>query len=112
MGDWQDELDDETIARFWEKIYVDPRTNCYVWTGAVDKYGYGAFKVAGGARKAHRVCYSIVRGRLPDSLTLDHLCREHRCVNPAHMEAVTLEENGRRGRQDQYLDGLELKKRK
>lgn len=112
MSDWQDQLDEETVARFWEKIYVDPTTDCYVWTGALDKYGYGAVKIAGGARKAHRVCYVIVHGRLADDMTLDHLCREHRCVNPSHMELVTLQENGRRGRLDQFLDGLEEKPKK
>ncbi len=112
MGDWQDELDDVYAERFWAKVRVEPGTDCYIWTGALDKYGYGAFKVADGARKAHRVAWALVHGRVPDHLTLDHVCRDHACVNPAHMELVTLEENGLRGRIDQHFDGLEAKARR
>ena len=36
---------------------------------------------------------------IPDTrplLTIDHLCKNPWCVNPAHMEVVTLQENLRR----------------
>lgn len=41
--------------------------------------------------------YEHVKGPVPDGLELDHLCRVHNCVNPAHLEAVTHAENVRRG---------------
>jgi DNA-binding XRE family transcriptional regulator len=31
-------------------------------------------------------------------MTLDHLCRQHRCVNPDHLEVVTTQVNIQRGR--------------
>jgi hypothetical protein len=31
--------------------------------------------------------------KIPDGLTLDHLCRNKSCVNPDHLEPVTREEN-------------------
>lgn len=34
---------------------------------------------------------------IPDDLTLDHLCRVRACVNPDHMEPVTIRENALRG---------------
>ena len=34
-----------------------------------------------------------MRGPIPEGLTLDHLCRVRACVNPAHLEPVTLREN-------------------
>ncbi len=41
--------------------------------------------------------YEEFCGSLPDSLEIDHICRNRRCVNPAHLEAVSRSENQRRG---------------
>lgn len=46
---------------------------------------------------AHRVAYELCIGPIPTGLTIDHLCRNTRCVNPKHLEAVTLRENILRG---------------
>jgi len=36
-------------------------------------------------------------GKIDNSLTVDHLCRNRRCVNPHHLELVSITENQRRG---------------
>jgi hypothetical protein len=56
---------------------------------------------------AHRVAYEALVGPIPDGMTIDHLCRNKRCLNPAHMELVTRGENTRRaheGRGRCYCD--------
>ncbi len=70
---------------------------CWIWRGAVNRAGYGAFSVDGTTRRAHRVSYELRVGPIPEGLHLDHLCRVRACVNPAHLEPVTHAENVRRG---------------
>lgn len=44
----------------------------------------------------YRLYYERAKGPVADGLQLDHLCRNRRCVNPAHLEAVTAVQNARR----------------
>jgi hypothetical protein len=46
---------------------------------------------------AHRYAFELLRHEVPDGLALDHLCRDHGCVNPWHLEPVTPRENVLRG---------------
>lgn len=66
---------------------------CWVWTGAMHREGYGVF----GATLAHRVAYEAFIGEIPAGLTIDHLCRNRACVNPIHLEPTTLPVNVMRG---------------
>ena len=81
--------------RFWAK--VDKTGDCWLWTAYVNYGGYGMFSVAGGTARAHRWAWESLVGPIPDGLTIDHLCKVRRCVNPAHLEPVTPSENVRRG---------------
>ena len=79
--------------------HVDPSGECWEWRGWRDARGYGkATDVDGTRRKdwAHRVAYRLWRGPIGGGLTVDHLCRNVGCVNPQHLELVTLAENIRR----------------
>jgi hypothetical protein len=46
---------------------------------------------------AHRAFYEHHVGTIPDGLTIDHLCKVRRCVNPDHLEPVTRGVNVLRG---------------
>lgn len=78
---------------FWAK--VQKTDTCWLWT-ARSCNGYGSFGIGRVPRLAHRVAYTELVGPIPKGMTLDHLCRVRACVNPAHLEVVTAEENVRR----------------
>jgi len=89
-------LPTDPIERFWSK--VDKSGDCWLWTAGLNSAGYGKFGPRHGtAVAAHRFAYELVKGRIPEGLYLDHLCRVHNCVNPAHLEAVTPRINVLRG---------------
>jgi hypothetical protein len=75
----------------------NPGTGCIEWQrGGAN--GYGQICVGDGAvRPAHRVAYEVVHGPVDQALHVDHLCRNRRCINVQHLEAVTPRENALRG---------------
>lgn len=79
--------------RFWAK--VDKTDGCWLWTASLFGGGYGQFWSAREGRRvaAHRWSYQELVGPIPDGLFLDHMCRNTRCVNPAHLEPVTRKQN-------------------
>lgn len=85
----------DIIARF-EKFIDRRASGCWEWLGYINKYGYGSFWYRGRMRGAHRSYYEILNGPIAAGMEIDHLCRNTRCVNPAHLEAVTKLENIRR----------------
>jgi hypothetical protein len=77
--------------------YVQKTETCWLWTGHITRLGYARFAIGSASTPAHRVSYRLFKGDIPKGLTLDHLCRVRHCVNPEHLEAVTLKENILRG---------------
>lgn len=82
--------------RFWSRVDKRPG-GCWIWNGARTSDGYGRVRSNRRHLRTHRVAYLHLVGHVPEGLVIDHLCRERLCCNPEHLEAVTPEENYRRG---------------
>ena len=88
----------QSLSGNMEKGYiVNPQTGCWEWTRCKDSKGYGLVCVAGKMQRAHRYMYEQCNGPLEEGVQLDHLCRNHSCINPDHVEPVTNAVNTQRG---------------
>lgn len=79
---------------------IDKTDSCWLWKGAKTYNGYGFFNWQDNGKAhgkmAHRVVYELLVGPIGTGLTLDHSCRNRICVNPSHLEPMTLGDNIRR----------------
>lgn len=92
--------------RFVSKVRVDSATGCWNWTGSTGgapgfpQHVYGRYWPITGVRFcqiAHRYAYEFATvAKIPAGLELDHRCENKLCVNPAHLELVTHQENCKR----------------
>lgn len=81
--------------KFWAHVAMDER-GCWRWSPPRQN-GYGVMHVDRKQKYAHRLAYEALVGAIPAGLEIDHLCRVRNCVNPAHLEPVTLRVNSLRG---------------
>lgn len=82
---------------------------CWLWTGALNKQGYGQVKHCRKVWLAHRLSYTVFVGAIGIDLEIDHLCKIRNCINPKHLEEVTHGDNMKRVR---YATGWRPRKRK
>lgn len=73
--------------RFWAK--VNKTTTCWLWTGHLDRHGYGSIWFKPKTVGAHRMSMILAGYDIPKDKVVDHICKNPKCVNPAHLRIVT-----------------------
>lgn len=84
--------------RFWNKVNKPIGswlgTECWLWTGGLEKTGYAYFKMEGRRYRVHRLTLIWNQGKSPRNKPLAlHSCRNKHCVNPFHLRWGTQKEN-------------------
>lgn len=88
--------DAAVVDRFMALLQPVTESGCWIWMGTT-RHGYGLFWLHGKNRYAHIISHLLFSGPIPDGLHIDHLCRVRCCVNPFHLEPVTIKTNLIRG---------------
>lgn len=94
------EVTPELLARLLDDTVVDGVSGCWEWQRCVTARGYGYLKHKQRGMFTHRVgwCWWNKQVNTPDEQPdIDHVCRNKRCWNPQHLEAVSHRENICRG---------------
>ena len=80
--------------------YMVGSTGCLISATQLNNNGYGP----------HRSRWVREFGPIPNGMDLDHLCRNRWCINTAHLELVTRQENLARGKQSSRRDESKCRK--
>ena len=76
----------DLVETFWAN--VEKTDGCWLWTGNLNRDGYGQINRNHTTVRAHRLSWEIHRGLIPDGLRVLHNCPggdNPGCVNPAHL---------------------------
>ena len=90
-----DRPDERTVGRFLKKVEnLSIGQHCWNWIGTFrtdDKYGIMNIKIDSQWRcvHAHRLSLAIFGDGIPEGYDVHHVCGNHGCVNPLHLQLAS-----------------------
>lgn len=93
------QIPDRVISRARENVSYMPN-----WC-VISKYSSGSHRYAqigwheNGKTKSvliHRLIWEMTYGSIPNGMTIDHICKNRKCINPDHLRLLSNFENARR----------------
>ncbi len=96
-----DEKELEYARSFVKRLQGYCTTNeyhCWLIHNSIDQNtGYYIATYHNKSVRGHRKIYELFFNDLKEGLVIDHMCGNTNCLNPEHLEQVTVGENSRRG---------------
>lgn len=87
-------------CRFWPKVAVMGRDECWPWLGGHNRHGYGKFSVGLKECNASRMAFELANGHIDTGeIQVCHTCDNPSCCNPGHLFLGTVADNARDCRQ-------------
>jgi hypothetical protein len=72
-----------------------PETGCRTLPPMTKKKGYAVVSIGNKPTLAHRFCFTVVHGPIPEGKIVMHTCDVRNCIEPSHLRAGTVLENNR-----------------
>ena len=92
-----DKLSQAQIDLLMSKVSEDPTTGCWLWQATVNEKGYPIVVWLTRCYRVHKLMHERAEGSpVPPGYDVDHTCNNRRCINPAHTERCSHQENIRR----------------
>lgn len=65
-------------------------SECWIWTANTNEDGYGLLWMPEGNIGAHVFSYKLYHGDIPLGMTVNHICYVRNCVNPTHLNLLSV----------------------